>query len=88
MSSRVIKIDTKNLPNLTKVIEWLERNIGPVINSSLIAEGLDDMPEGAHWKLKHKITTPKGQRVATGLFCEFDDTVDGDIILYFALRFA
>jgi len=84
--SRVIVIDNKH--NISKVMEWLKRNIGPVTNSSLMAEGLDNMPEGAHWKLKHKITTPKGQRVVSGLFCEFDDTVDEGIILYFALRFA
>ena len=84
--SRVIKIDSKHI--ISKVMEWLERNIGPVTNSSLIAEGLDNMPEGAHWKLKHQIITPKGQRVASGLFCEFDDAVDEGIILYFTLRWA
>jgi len=83
---RVIVIDSKH--NISKVMEWLERNIGPVTNSSLIAEGLDNMPEGAHWKLKRKITTPKGQRVVSGLFCEFDDTVEESIILYFTLRWA
>jgi hypothetical protein len=82
--SRVIVIDQTH--NLTKVIEWLERNVGPVTNGGLITEGLDRMPEGVHWRLKHSTMTPKGQRVATGLFCEFDDTVDEGIILYFALR--
>jgi hypothetical protein len=85
MASRVIVIDQKH--TITKVMDWLERNVGPVTNSSLIAEGLDNMPEGNHWRLKHQIMTPKGQRVVSGLFCEFDDTVDEGIILYFALRF-
>jgi len=83
--SRVIVIDQKH--NLTKVMNWLERNVGPVTNRGLIAEGLDNMPEGNHWRLKHSVITPKGQRVASGFFCEFDDTVDEGIILYFALRF-
>jgi hypothetical protein len=70
MSRRVIKIDTKH--NLTKVVEWLERNVGP---------------KEEHWKLKTQNETTRGRRLSLyGIFCEFDDTVDESIILYFALR--
>lgn len=72
MSRRVIKIDTKH--NLTKVVEWLERNVGA---------------KEEHWKLKTQNKTTRGRRLSLyGVFCEFDDTVEESIILYFALRFA
>jgi len=81
MSSRLIIIDTKH--NLTDVLVWLERNVSPVTNSSLIAEGLDNMPEGEHWKVVNK---PTRYLSNVRFAVEFDDTVDESIILYFALR--
>jgi hypothetical protein len=88
MSRRVIKIDTKH--NLTKVVEWLERNVGPITNRSDIAEGrLDNinitqgMPQGEHWKLLNK---PTRYMSNVRFAVEFDEVVDEGIILYFALR--
>ena len=52
MSSRLIIIDTKH--SLTDVLLWLERNVSPVTNRSAIGEGLDNMPEGEHWKVVNK----------------------------------
>jgi hypothetical protein len=81
MSSRLIIIDTKH--SLTDVLVWLERNVGPVTNRSAIAEGLDNMPEGEHWKVVNKPTRyMSNERFAV----EFDEVVDEGIILYFALR--
>jgi hypothetical protein len=82
MSSRLIIIDQKH--NLTKVMKWLERNVGPVTNGGLIAEGLDHMPEGAHWKVVNK---PTRYMSNVRFAVEFDEVVDEGIILYFALRF-
>ena len=81
MSSRLIIIDTKH--SLTDVLVWLERNVGPVTNRSAIAEGLDNMPEGEHWKGVNK---PTRYMSNVRFAVEFDDTVDEGIILYFALR--
>jgi hypothetical protein len=83
MASRVIVIDNKH--SISKVMEWLERNIGPVTNSGLIAEGLDTMPEGSHWKLINK---PTRYRSNVRFAAEFDNTVEESIILYFTLRWA
>ena len=81
MSSRLIIIDTKH--SLTDVLVWLERNVGPVINRSAIAEGLDNMPEGEHWKVVNK---PTRYMSNVRFAVEFDEVVDESIILYFALR--
>ena len=81
MSSRLIIIDTKH--SLTDVLVWLERNVGPVINRSAIAEGLDNMPEGEHWKVVNK---PTRYMSNVRFAVEFDEVVDEGIILYFALR--
>ena len=78
---RVIIIDKKH--SLTKVMEWLERNVGPVTNRSAIAEGLDNMPEGEHWKVVNK---PTRYMSNVRFAVEFDKVVDEGIILYFALR--
>ena len=81
MSSRLIIIDTKH--SLTDVLVWLERNVGPVTNRSAIAEGLDNMPEGEHWKVVNK---PTRYLSNVRFAVEFDEVVDEGIILYFALR--
>ena len=81
MSSRLIIIDTKH--SLTDVLVWLERNVSPVTNRSAITEGLDNMPEGEHWKVVNK---PTSYLSNVRFAVEFDDTVDESIILYFALR--
>ena len=81
MSSRLIIIDTKH--SLTDVLVWLERNVGPVTNRSAIAEGLDNMPEGEHWKVVNK---PTRYMSNVRFAVEFDEVVDESIILYFALR--
>ena len=81
MSSRLIIIDTKH--SLTDVLVWLERNVIPVTNRSAIGEGLDNMPEGEHWKVVNK---PTRYMSNVRFAVEFDDTVDEGIILYFALR--
>ena len=81
MSSRLIIIDTKH--SLTDVLVWLERNVGPVTNRSAIAEGLDNMPEGEHWKVVNK---PTRYMSNVRFAVEFDEVVDEGIILYFALR--
>jgi len=81
MSSRLIIIDTKH--SLTDVLVWLERNVGPVTNRSAIAEGLDNMPEGEHWKVVNK---PTRYMSNVRFAVEFDKVVDEGIILYFALR--
>ena len=82
MSSHLIIIDTKH--SLTDVLVWLERNVSPVTNRSAIYEGLDNMPEGEHWKVVNK---PTRYLSNVRFAVEFDDTVDESIILYFALRF-
>ena len=79
--SRAIVIDTKH--SLTDVLVWLERNVGPVTNRSAIAEGLDNMPEGEHWKVVNK---PTRYMSNVRFAVEFDKVVDEGIILYFALR--
>ena len=79
--SRAIVIDTKH--SLTDVLVWLERNVGPVTNRSAIAEGLDNMPEGEHWKVVNK---PTRYMSNVRFAVEFDEVVDEGIILYFALR--
>lgn len=79
--SRAIVIDTKH--SLTDVLVWLERNVGPVTNRSAIAEGLDNMPEGEHWKVVNK---PTRYLSNVRFAVEFDEVVDEGIILYFALR--
>ena len=79
--SRAIVIDTKH--SLTDVLVWLERNVGPVTNRSAIAEGLDNMPEGEHWKVVNK---PTRYMSNVRFAVEFDEVVDESIILYFALR--
>ena len=81
MSSRLIIIDTKH--SLTDVLVWLERNVGPVTNRSAIAEGLDNMPQGEHWKVVNK---PTRYMSNVRFAVEFDKVVDEGIILYFALR--
>ena len=81
MSSRLIIIDTKH--SLTDVLVWLERNVGPVTNRSAIAEGLDNMPQGEHWKVVNK---PTRYMSNVRFAVEFDEVVDEGIILYFALR--
>ena len=81
MSSRLIIIYTKH--SLTDVLVWLERNVGPVTNRSAIAEGLDNMPEGEHWKVVNK---PTRYMSNVRFAVEFDKVVDEGIILYFALR--
>ena len=81
MSSRLIIIDTKH--SLTDVLVWLEHNVGPVTNRSAIAEGLDNMPEGEHWKVVNK---PTRYMSNVRFAVEFDKVVDEGIILYFALR--
>ena len=81
MSSRLIIIDTKH--SLTDVLVWLESNVGPVTNRSAIAEGLDNMPEGEHWKVVNK---PTRYMSNVRFAVEFDKVVDEGIILYFALR--
>ena len=81
MSSRLIIIDTKH--SLTDVLVWLERNVGPITNRSDIAEGLDNMPEGEHWKVVNK---PTRYLSNVRFAVEFDKVVDEGIILYFALR--
>ena len=83
MSSRLIIIDTKH--SLTDVLVWLERNVGPVTNRSAIAEGLDNMPEGEHWKVVNK---PTRYMSNVRFAVEFDEVVDESIILYFTLRWA
>ena len=79
--SRAIVIDTKH--SLTDVLVWLERNVGPVTNRSAIAEGLDNMPQGEHWKVVNK---PTRYMSNVRFAVEFDEVVDEGIILYFALR--
>ena len=74
---RVIIIDKKH--SLTKVMEWLERNVGPVIKVGAI----DNMPQGKHWKLVNKPTRYLNN---VRFAAEFDEVVDESIILYFALR--
>ena len=81
--SRVIVIDKTH--SLSKVIPWLERNVGPVINGGYIAEGLDNMPEGEHWKVVNK---PTRYLSNVRFAVEFDEVVDESIILYFTLRWA
>lgn len=81
MSSRLIIIDTKH--SLTDVLVWLERNVGPITNRSVIAEALGNMPEGEHWKVVNK---PTRYLSNVRLAVEFDEVVDESIILYFALR--
>jgi hypothetical protein len=81
MSRRLIIIDTKH--SLTDVLVWLERNVGPVTNRSAIYEGLENMPEGEHWKVVNK---PTRYLSNVRFAVEFDEVVDEGIILYFALR--
>ena len=81
MSSRLIIIDTKH--SLTDVLVWLERNVSPVTNRSAIYEGLDNMPEGEHWKVVNK---PTRYLSNVRFAVEFDEAVEESIILYFALR--
>jgi hypothetical protein len=83
MSSRLIIIDTKH--SISKVMEWLERNVSPITNRSAITEGLENMPEGEHWKVVNK---PTRYMSNVRFAVEFDEAVDESIILYFALRFA
>jgi len=89
MSSRVIRIDrTKH--TTTEVVRWLERNVGPSIPDG---RGYENPDTGRDWRLKTSTETKKSNTVgirrpvAFGLYCEFADTVDEGIILYFALRF-
>lgn len=83
--SCVIVIDIKH--RLPQITEWLERNVGPVINDSDVGKpiGLANMPAGEHWKLVYKPTRYTGSKRWA---VEFDDTADESIILYFALRWA